>query len=434
MPTVIDLQERRNQSFERMKEIIDLAEAEDRELTQEEKNSLDTCESEIRSFEDRIKLQEKLERTPASAPAAPTAPIRTVPQPNEDKMEEALDDWLRHGNAATPEHRELLKPSQEAGNGRWAASAEMRSGMSTARERERRALATMSMTAGGATVPIDNTFAARLEVAMSWYGGMREVATIITTSTGADLPYPTASDIANSAVVVEENGAFGTTTDPTFAAIVMKAYKYSSGIVLVPWELLQDSAVDIPSYLAGELGTRIGRTQNLHFTNGTGASSPTGLMQKSVQGRAGATGTSTSTTFDELILLEHAVNIAYRRLPGVGWMFHDQTLRDIRRIKDGEGRFIWQSGDARSGAPNTLLGYRYTINNDMPTMAASVNSIVFGALDKYLIRQVRDVQIIRLDELYAGNGRVGFLAWARADGHLLDAGGSPVQHFTNSAS
>ena len=69
----------------------------------------------------------------------------------------------------------------------------------------------------------------------------------------------------------------------------------------------------------------------------------------------------------------------------------------------------------------------------MPTMAASVNSIVFGDLGKYLIRDVRGIQLIRLEELYALQLQVAFLAFSRHDGILIDAGTHPVKHFTNSA-
>ena len=422
MPTVLELQERRATVVSRFREIIDTAETEDRALTDEERANLDAADTDIQSLDTRIANQERLERTPSE----PTM-LRTPPA-EEMEVRAAFREWALAGANASLEARTALglqaNPLGVAMSFRLGTP-----GIHTGAER--RDLATVSMTAGGATVPINQTFAARLEVAMSWFGGMREAATIITTDDGADLPYPTATDTANTGEIVAENGAFTLDVDPTFAAVVFKAYKYDSNVVQVPWELLQDTSIDLVGQLAQWLGERIGRLQNTHFTVGVGANAPTGVMQDSVQGRAGATGTSTSVTWDDLILLEHAINKAYRDRGR--YMFHDQTLRDIRRIKDGNGNYIWQPA-LTVGAPSMINGYPYIINNDMATMAASANSIVFGDLGKYFIRQVRDIQIIRLNELYARNGQVGFVAWARADGKLIDAGGTPVQHFTNSAS
>lgn len=418
MATTLELQERRAVDFARMREIVDAAEAEDRDLTQEERNNLDEIEKALAGLDERIERQQKLERTPK-------AELKTAAK-REGNYTDALADWLRHGTEASQESRDLIGVGTF--EGRKGVNVEMRTGMW-----DRRALSTLSQPLGGVTVPIDQTFASRLEEAMLWYGGMTEVATTLTTGTGADLPYPTVNDTTNVGSIVEESGTISAATDPSFAAVVFKAYKYTSGIELVPWEFLQDSSVDIVGYLARALGTRIARIQNTHFTVGAGPSSPTGIMVDSVQGRAGATGTATSVTWDDLILLEHSIDKAYRNGPGVAFMFHDQTLRDIRRLKDGDGQYLWQPGIG-AGAPSTISGYRYVVNNDMAVMAASANSIVFGDLSKYVIRRVRDVQIIRLDELYAANGRIGFLAWSRADGKLIDAGGNPVKHFTNSAS
>ena len=112
---------------------------------------------------------------------------------------------------------------------------------------------------------------------------------------------------------------------------------------------------------------------------------------------------------------------------------HDQTLRDIRRLKDGDGQYLFQPG-LTAGAPSTVNGYPYVVNNDMATMAASARAVLFGKLSKYRIRRVRGIQFVRLSERYADALQVGFFAFARADGGLIDAGGNPIQHYANSAS
>ena len=131
-----------------------------------------------------------------------------------------------------------------------------------------------------------------------------------------------------------------------------------------------------------------------------------------------------------MIRLEHTVDPAYRA--GARYMFHDSTLSQLRRAKDGDGNYIWQPGTT-AGAPGTVNGWPYTINQDMPVFAANATSILFGQLKNYIIRDVMGVSIIRLDELYALQGQVAFIGFNRCDGLLVHAGTNPVQAYVNGA-
>lgn len=418
MPTAIDLHERRNKLIDDYRKIVEAAETEDRNLTQEEKNQAALYEADLKDIDERIERQRALERTPATDPARrePTTDKRFGRDSEEYRA--AFNDWLRFGGDAPLESRQIL------------ASA----GKLDLNDGERRALSAINPTAGGYLAPAE--FRAQFDDALLAYGGMRAAATVITTDNGNDLSFPTGNDTTNTGEIVAESAAFST-QDLAFSLVTFKAFKYSSKIVLVPWELLQDSAIDIEGYISQKLGERIGRIQNTHFTLGVGASQPTGITATtgtpvggSVQGRAGATGTATSITADDLIRLIHSVDPAYRT--GAKFMLSDASLLNIRLIKDGDGQYIWKMGMTES-EPDRIFSYPYVINQDMPAMAASQNSVLFGQLSKYIIRQVSDVQLLRLNELYAANGQVGFLAWSRADGALIDAGTNPVKHFTNSA-
>lgn len=420
MPTALELKEERASTWERMKQIVDGAEAEKRDLTAEEEANWTRAEEEVRSLEKRIERQEMLERTPARDPEKRSAEARTAYETTRDPLVKlanvralpeykvAFHKWLAGGLIdLTPEERALLIPGWEV-----------------------RALSTTNATAGGFLV--DDELQNRIEQAMSFFGGMREIATIIRTDTGGDFSLPTSNDTTNSGRRLPENTTL-TQTDPTIGLRTWRSYTYTSDLVLVPVQLLQDSVIAVDDWLTSLLGERIGRAQNTDFTLGTGVDQPQGIAVASVQGRAGAAGQTTSVIWDDLIFLEHAVNIAYRRGPGVGYMCHDQTLRDIRRLKDGEGRYLWQPG-VTGGAPNTINGYPYTVNNDVATMAASARSIFFGKLNKYTIRDVRGIQMVRLGERYMDVLQVGFFGFSRSDGGLLDAGTNPVQHYANPAS
>lgn len=426
MPTVLELQEQRAQTWSRLQEIVDGAEAENRDLSAEEQTGWDAGNAAIAALDKRIERQRVLEATPAREPDA---------RNGARQIERAIAGPERTVRAtATPEYRSAFLSFMRGGRTELSPEerAILREGYATLDASELRALGVNVATAGGYLVPEDSSMMGAIEQAKSFFGGMREVAQIVRTDSGAELPIPTGNDTTNTGRILNENTSV-TETDATVGARVLKAYMYSSDLVRVSFQLLQDAAFDIETWLGGLLGERIGRITNTHFTTGVGVDEPRGITLDSVQGRQGATGQTTTVTFDDLIILEHAVNIAYRRRPGVRWMMHDQTLREIRRLKDGEGRFLWQPG-VGTGAPDTILGYRYVINNDVATMAASAIAVVFGALDKYMIRDVSGIRLLRLEERYADVGQVAFVAFSRHDGALIDAGTNPVQHYANAAS
>ena len=444
MPSALELREQRKLAWERMKEINSEAERENRDFTPAEEGEWTDLDKSIGTLDERIQRADKLERTPRMDSQDVTEKRMEISKrivemsmnqhsaqrnPNiraSAEYSSAFFRYMQTGEVGLErEEQELLVAGRSNLTPTDIRALEAQLGPAAVR-----ALGSQSMTAGGYLVPeeLEN----KIEQAMSWFGGMREVAEIMTTADGGDLKLPTSNDTTNSGRRLAENTTL-TQTDPVVALRTWRAYTYTSDLVLVPWQLLQDSIIDVESWLTNILAERIGRAQNTDFTVGTGIDQPWGLAQASVVGRTGAAGQTTTVIWDDLIFLEHAVNIAYRGGPGVRYMMHDQTVRDIRRLTDGEGRYLWQAGVA-AGAPNTINGYQYTINNDVATMATSARSIIFGNLKKYIIRQVRGIAMVRLNERYADALQTGFFAYARADGGLLDAGTNPSQVYQNAAS
>jgi HK97 family phage major capsid protein len=291
---------------------------------------------------------------------------------------------------------------------------------------------TMSTTVpgeGGVTVATE--VATTLIEALKEFGGMREVATVIATANGAPMNFPTTNATAEEGEIIGENAA-ATDADPSFNTKAIGAFKYSSKVVTAPIELLQDSSVNLEAHIVGRIAQRIARIQNKHFTVGTGVGQPEGIVTASVAGKTGANGQTTTVIWDDLYDLEHAVDPAYRKRPGCGYMFADSTLKALKKIKDSQNRPLWLPGVAVK-EPDTINGYRYIINQDMPAMAASAKSILFGDLSAYTIRDSMQITFYRFtDSAFAKKGQVGFLAFARADGKLLDVGGA-VKHYANSA-
>ncbi len=277
--------------------------------------------------------------------------------------------------------------------------------------------------AGGETIP--EGFMREFEMALLAFGGVRQVARIWRTASGEDIPWPTSDDTGNTGALLAENTA-ATEQDMVTAALVFNAFKYTSKLVKVSAELMQDSAFNIVQILARALGERIGRITNTHFTTGDGSSKPKGIVVASSLGT-----TSVSATVlipDEFIDLFHSVDPAYRG-PGSGWMMNDGVVKIIRKFKGSDNNYLWQSGLAL-GMPDALLGRPITVNQDMVATPAAVAKVVlFGQMNKYIVRDVGTLRLKRLVERFADADQEGFVAFSRHDGDLLDAGTKPVKHL-----
>jgi HK97 family phage major capsid protein len=261
--------------------------------------------------------------------------------------------------------------------------------------------------------------------------------TVMKTATGAVIPMPTNNDTAAVATIVGEAASTGE-QDVTASQINLAAYKFSSGLIKVSNELLQDSAFDLTAWLSQKFGERFGRAYENYLTNGTGSSQPTGILTaiaasgatavvaagSNANDGSGSTGVN-SIGYDDLVTLEHSVDPSYRN--GARFMLHDLTLSKFQQLLDKYGRPLWVPGMAVN-APDTLLGYPYVINQQMPQIGSvsEATTVVFGQFSKFIVRKVQDMTIQRLNELYAINGQVGFISFERIDSVLLDAGTHPL--------
>lgn len=274
---------------------------------------------------------------------------------------------------------------------------------------------TSGTTYGGYNVPIE--LMNEIDIALLAFGGMMEVSRIVTTAGGGTLNWPTLDDTSAKAVIVAEAGST-TVQDMTFGRVQFGAHTYRD-LVKLSLEFLQDEATNVVGELGALLGIRFARALNEHFTTGDGSSKPTGFV-----GSAGTvTGSSNSAiTADDIFDLLHGVDPAYRMMPNAAFMMNDATLKAIKKLTIGasDDRPLWVPS-LRDGEPSTLLGKPYVINQDMADIGASAKPIAFGDWSKYIIRRVREVNIRRLDERFADDLSVGFLAFARYDGKLLNA-------------
>lgn len=281
---------------------------------------------------------------------------------------------------------------------------------------ELRAQGVGTLTAGGYLAP--KTWRDRIIEAADTIANVAAVADLLTTTSGEAMAWVTEDDTANEGAILAENTQV-TEQDMAWGTSELGAYMYTSKLVRVSLQLLQDNDYNAEARLGAALGRRIGRAQNRHFTVGTGTSQPQGIVTAAVAGKTGATGQTTTVTYDDLIDLELSVLETYRT--NGRFMFSDATLGSLRKVKDTTGQYLWQPG-LQAGAPSLLNGHPYTINNYMPTPAAGAKSILFGDFrEGFVVRRVRDVQLLRLAERYADFLQVGFLAFNRADSKQQNA-------------
>jgi HK97 family phage major capsid protein len=305
----------------------------------------------------------------------------------------------------------------------------------------RNTMSTTTGSQGGFTV---QTLVARDMIdLLKSYAYMRRVASQISTENGADLSYPTSDGTSETGEIIAQNTT-ATSADPVFANRALNVFKFSSKIVTVPIELIQDAQFDIAGMVTKRLIDRIGRIENTKFTVGTGTAEPFGLVAASSTGKVGTTGQTLTIIYDDLVDMVDSLDAAYLDTPisspqdptaAPGWMFSQTMRRVVRKIKDTAGRPIWTPSydeGLSSGSPDMLLGYPVYINNDMAVPAANAFSLAFGNFHKYMIRDAMDITMFRFDDsAFMKLGQVGFLAWARAGGNLLDV--NSVKLYQHSA-
>jgi HK97 family phage major capsid protein len=371
--------EARNNLIAQAREVIESAEAEKRGLTAEDQQSIDRIETEISQRDAAIDTAKKLA----------------------EREERAVD-------AA----RESFVPSNEVRKDadilRAIANGEMRSYTFGAESR--------ALVPSDSTVPksfFDEVFSvARLA------GPMLQTSQVINTASGEQLTIPTLT--AYSTATIKGAGSAISDSEPTFSNIQLNAFKYSF-LVPVANELLTDAGFDISSLIAEQAGNAIGFGINAGLTNGTGTVEPTGIFTTGASAVTGGTGVGGAPTYENLVDLLYALDGQARLLPGVGWLMSKSGLAAVRKVKDGDGRFIWTAGSLMNGQPDTLLGYPVYENPAVASVATAAFSIGVGHLPSYKVRLAGGIQVAQSADYAFNEDVTTFRVTARTDGKLTHA-------------
>lgn len=322
---------------------------------------------------------------------------------------------------AAPGQVVAVAPAKDDRTLERAFNAYLRTGIPNADITQLRAQGEGTGSTGGYLVP--EGFRNKIVERMKAFGGVANDAEEITTETGNDLPWPTIDDTSNVGEIVAEGNTFSSGADLVFGEAALSAYKYMAGggsstPLRVSVELLQDAAFDVEGLISRKLGERLARIQATHIATGTGVSQPQGILTGLTPIGSAA---NTGLTYNDILTYIHSVDPAYRA-NGCRWAFNDKTLSLIQAIKDTNNRPIFRSLAAdMSTEPGggVLMGYPVTIDQSFPDLVANSGTVIWGVFgnisEGYVIRRVRDVQLIVNPWTRAANGQVEYTAWSRMD-------------------
>lgn len=414
MASVQELREQRAKLVANAKLIVDAAEADARDLTEDEQAQIDAMFSQADQLEQQAASEETKSKVKAADEHLRTSPGRrtlpgklsTIDVTDKDRKA-AFNAWALYGTGRVS--NDLMQRAALTGLNVASRSMELRA---------------LSKTTTNAPVPVE--FLTEYEKRLKYYFPVMDAISTFNTATGNDLTYYQTDDVSNVASIVGEAAAIASNVDPSFSKIVFRSWKYASPIVKVSLEALQDYVIDggLEGYLADAFGERFGRAYEAAVvSNNAGTTAPQGILNGVPVGVNLASGNA--LTLAKLIDLETSVDIAYRSLPGAGWLMHDGTWAKVRQLADNQNFPIFL-GDLQESVSPRLLGYPVYISNlmtDINTPGDNAPLIAFGAFQKYRWRTCSDRVLTRLDELFAATGEVGFVMLERADGRYVGHSG-----------
>ena len=390
MSKILELREKRAKAWDAAKQFLDAKRGADGMLSEEDTATYDKMEQDVMNLGKEIERLERQVAIDAELSKATSTPLTGKPGAKMGK-----DEKEKSGRA-----------SDEYKGSFWNAmrvKAPMPSVLNALQEG--------TDSEGGYLVP--DEFERTLVEALEEENVFRTLAHVIKTSSG-DRKIPVVAS-KGTASWVDEEGAY-TESDDAFSQVSIGAYKLGT-MIKVSEELLADSVFDLEAYISKEFARRIGAREEESFFNGDGKGKPLGILAATGGAEVGVTAASaTAITADEVIDLFYSLKAPYRK--NAVWLLNDATVKQIRKLKDSTGQYLWQPSLV-AGTPDTILGRPVKTSAFMPTAAAGAKTIAFGDFKYYWIADRQGRTFKKLSELYAANGQVGFMGTQRVDGKLI---------------
>lgn len=262
---------------------------------------------------------------------------------------------------------------------------------------------------GGYLVPIE--YQKKVVKKLNEMGATRSISTVLGTSSVRNIP---TEGEAPTFTWIDETGAYGETKS-TFGLKQLGAYKLG-GIIKVSEELLNDNMINFDAYMAGQIAKGIDKAESPAFAVGDGNKKPTGYGVTAPVGANSTTAATNAITADEIIDIYYDLPAPYRK--NATWRMTDKTEKVIRKLKDNNGNYLYDPRLDSEGRAS-LLGKPIVIDNSLPELGTGNKFIVIGDFSYYQIADRGGMSIQRLNELYAGNGMVGFKVHKRVDAKVI---------------
>ena len=378
--TIQELREKRAKAWDDAREFLDSKRNDSGLLSEEDSKTYDAMEQKILAYGkeiDRLERQEKLAR---EMNATTSMPLVSVPGAHTEQSEKT--------GIASDSYSKAF----------WNNI------------RNRNFIDVGTDSEGGYLCP--DEFEKKLIESLEEENIFRQLATVIQTSSGdRKIPIVTSK---GEAVWMDEEEAYSL-SDDVFGQASLSAYKVGTAIKISE-ELLNDSAFDLPSYIAKEFARRVGAKEEEAFFVGDGKGKPTGIFADAGGAEDGVTTSGAAITFDDIMELFYSLKSPYRKK--AVWVMNDTTVKTLRKLKDNNGNYIWNPS-VQAGVPDMILNRPYYTSSYVPTLEAGSKAIAFGDFKYYWIGDRQGRTFKRLNEVFAMNGQVGFIASQRVDGRLI---------------
>ena len=388
MSKILELRQKRGEVWDQAKAFLDAHQDENGVMNAEDTQTYERMEQEVVDLGhaiDRLERAEQMDREMNSDPASPML-------------------------AGRPDRFDRLDPKRGTASDAYKKAFWNQLRGHTSYE-IRDALQVGELSEGGYTVP--DEFEHQLVEALQEENIMRGLVHVITTSSG-DRKIPLVTNYGSASWIEEETQI--PESDVAFGQISLGAHKLATAI-RISQELLQDSAFDMASFITHEFQRRAGAAEEQAIISGDGSHKPIGLLHATLGAQVGVTtASSTAITADELIDLQHSLKSGYRRK--AAFIMNDAAIKALRKLKDGQGQYIWQPS-IREGVPDMLLNTRIYMSNYMPLVEAGNKVVLYGDYSYYWLADRAGRTLQRLNELYAMTDQVGFKLTERLDGRLI---------------
>ena len=389
------------------REILDKAEAEKRDLSAEEQTSWDKIMADVEKKGKEIENEEKQQAVERGLEKSQAEPIKP-PLTNSDGSVNPR---------ATEEYQKSFR-------------SYIRSGLQILKAEEVRAMQADDPTLGG-YMQAPQQFVAGLLKAVDDATIIRPLATVYPIEKAESLGSVSLdTDISDP----EWTGEITTAPEDSSLRIGKRELRPHplSKLVKISNKLLRVSVISPDTLVQQRLAYKFGIVQEKAHLVGTGAGQPLGVFTASDDGistgRDVSTGnTTTEIRVDGLIEAKFAVKAQY--WSKAVWIFHRDAVKQISKLKDGEGRYIWNPAGIQNMQVDTLLNRPVKMSEYAPnTFTASQYVGIFGDFSFYWIADAMNLTVQRLVELYAATNQVGFIGRLESDGQpVLEQAFSRIQ-------